>query len=402
MKQENNWQYLKPLYNLCNVLAITPPHQFGNSATAVSARFKIYTVIHIVGNVVLYIHSSYGRETFVYPVLESTVALTDKLANLILALFNVATRVILIFYNDKITKAFFSQGYQLSKQETLTSYCKRSFIAQFAAFNLYMFVLLMFDGYFWINSIGLTIFQFYFGRSLMYYSLVTTMFLISHSVLPLKHLFASLGVGLETIVKNLVCDSDARREYFVAEFKMSKNLRRLKYHHADLRIVRKHYNTICTLVDDFNTMYGFIILMVILVVVAYVLNLTDLLLVYGVTKVKDIDGVQFGTDLTVVCGLWIVTLLGFAIFLAYGCVGAVSESEKISKICFFWLNEIPTIPVSNEEKVLKEELVLMVQQSTSRCPKFSAAGFFPVDFTLLGFIFGSVTSYIIISIQFIH
>jgi hypothetical protein len=309
MKQENNWQYLKPLYNLCNVLAITPPHQFGNSATAVSARFKIYTAIHIVGNVVLYIHSSYGRETFVYPVLESTVALTDKLANLILALFNVATRVIFIFYNDKITKAFFSQGYQLSKQETLTSYCKRSFTAQFAAFNLYMFVLLMFDGYFWINSIGLTIFQFYLGRSLMYYSLVTTMFLISHSVLPLKHLFASLGVGLETIVKNLVCDSDARREYFVAEFKMSKNLRRLKYHHADLRIVRKHYNTICTLVDDFNTMYGFIILMVILVVVAYVLNLTDLLLVYGVTKVKDIDGVQFGTDLTVICGLWIVTLL---------------------------------------------------------------------------------------------
>jgi hypothetical protein len=135
------------------------------------------------------------------------------------------------------------------------------------------------------------------------------MFLISHSDLPIKHLFTSLEVGLETIVKNLVCDSDARREYFVAEFKMSKNLRRLKYHHADLRIVRKHYNTICTLVDDFNTMYGFIILMVILVVVAYVLNLTDLLLVYGVTKVKDIDGVQFGTDLTVVCGLWIVTLL---------------------------------------------------------------------------------------------
>jgi hypothetical protein len=207
MKQEHSWQYLKPLYNLCNVLAITPPHQFGNSATAVSARFKLYTLIHIVGNVVLYIPSSHGRETFVYPVLESTVALTDKLANLILALFNIATRVILIFYNDKITKAFFSQGYQLSKQETLTCYCRRSFTAQFAAFNLYIIVLLMFN---------ILLFNYH----------------LSHSVLPIKHLFASLEVGLETIVKNLVCDSEATREYLMAEFKMSKNLRRLKYTHT--------------------------------------------------------------------------------------------------------------------------------------------------------------------------
>lgn len=91
----------------------------------------------------------------------------------------------------------------------------------------------------------------------------------------------------------------------------------------------------------------------------------------------------------------------FTILLAYGCAGATSEAEKIAKICFYWLNEIPTLPVSLKDQTIKEELALLAQQATSRSPKFSAAGFFPVDFTLLGFIFGSVTSYIIISIQFI-
>lgn len=91
----------------------------------------------------------------------------------------------------------------------------------------------------------------------------------------------------------------------------------------------------------------------------------------------------------------------FTILLAYGCAGAISKSETIPKICFFWLNEIPTIPKSTREQLVKEELLLLIQQSTLRCPKFSAAGFFPVDFTLLGFIIGTVTSYIIISIQFI-
>jgi hypothetical protein len=88
--------------------------------------------------------------------------------------------------------------------------------------------------------------------------------------------------------------------------------------------------------------------------------------------------------------------------LAHSCANAVCESNKITAICFTWLGEIPTIPVSNKDQIVKEEILLLVQQADSRRPKFSAAGFFVVDFTLLGFILGTVTSYIIVSVQFIQ
>lgn len=71
-------------------------------------------------------------------------------------------------------------------------------------------------------------------------------------------------------------------------------------------------------------------------------------------------------------------------------------------MCLKWLNEIPIIiPNSKIDQNLKEELILFVQQANCRSPEFSAAGFFIVDFTLLKFIFGSLTSYVIISLQFL-
>ncbi|KAJ3664567.1 hypothetical protein Zmor_000124 [Zophobas morio] len=399
-KPKSDLCYLKPLYTLCNFLAITPPHSYGSCVTSVSIRFKMYTLLHIAIDLLLYVHSSYGRENYIYQTMDVTVALTDKIANFMLTFFNVMLRVVLIFANGKTTKLFYNQMYDLSVHDLFEACSPRVFRIHFAIFNFYMVALILSDAYLWINSVGVRMFQYYVGRSFTYYMCNLSIFLIFHSVLPIKHFFASLGTFLETLVKNLVCsDDDGRKEYVLSEFRIQSVP--VKDSCYDLRKVRKYYNSICDMVDNFNQIYGLAILMVIIVVITYVLNLTDLLLVYGVSKDKNIGGASYGTDLIILCGFWMVTLLMFTILLAYGCAGAISKSENVAKICFFWINEIPSLPTSHRDQELKEELSLLVQQSTSRCPKFSAAGFFPVDFTLLGFIFGTVTSYIIISIQFI-
>ncbi|XP_015832937.2 putative gustatory receptor 28b [Tribolium castaneum] len=401
MKEVPGWRNMKPLYYLCNFLAVTPPHSLGNTVTPVSLRFKLYTIVHIFIIIALYAHSSYGRENFIYGSMNMTVAITDKIANFMLTFFNVSLRIILVFSKGKVIKSFFNQGYELSKQEIFNCCSKKSFRMNFAIFNLYMVLLLLFDAYLWISSVGVRMFQYYIGRSFTYYVCNTTIFLIFHSVLPIKRFFTSLGIAFDNIMKNLICEIDGRHEFFLAEFKSAKTPPN-KLNCYDLRRVRKNYNSICELVDAFNNIYGLAMLEIIIVVITYVLNLTDLFLVYGMSKSRNIEGVSFGTNLVILCALWITTLLLFTILLAYGCAGATSEAEKIAKICFYWLNEIPTMPVSIKDQTIKEELALLAQQSTSRTPKFSAAGFFPVDFTLLGFIFGSVTSYIIISIQFIE
>lgn len=308
-KEVTDWRNMKPLYYLCNFLAVTPPHILGNTVTPVSKCFKIYTVIHIFIIIGLYIHSSYGRENFVYGSMNMTVAITDKIANFMLTFFNVSLRIILVFQKGKVIKTFFNEGYELSKQDMFNCCSRRSFRLNFAIFNLYMVVLLLFDAYLWINSVGVRMFQYYVGRSFTYYVCNTTIFLIFHSVLPIKRFFASLGVAFDKIMKNLICEIDARKEIFLSDFKSAKSVPQIKFNCYDLRRIRKNYNSICELVDAFNNIYGFAMLEIIIVVITYVLNLTDLFLVYGVSKTRNIEGAHFGTNLVILCALWITTLL---------------------------------------------------------------------------------------------
>lgn len=84
------------------------------------------------------------------------------------------------------------------------------------------------------------------------------------------------------------------------------------------------------------------------------------------------------------------------IAITTSCNMALEEALRTPGICYHLL--------ANHSKVAKDmkvrgELILLAQQSTSRCPSFSAGGFFDVDFKLLLGLFGSITSYVIIIIQ---
>ncbi|KAJ8968892.1 hypothetical protein NQ314_002054 [Rhamnusium bicolor] len=68
--------------------------------------------------------------------------------------------------------------------------------------------------------------------------------------------------------------------------------------------------------------------------------------------------------------------------------------------CFILLNDIPTVPKTYHQKVLKEEVQLIAKQSSYRASYISASGFFTVNFGMLGFVFASVTSFIIVVFQF--
>lgn len=58
------------------------------------------------------------------------------------------------------------------------------------------------------------------------------------------------------------------------------------------------------------------------------------------------------------------------------------------------------MPEKLQDRALREQLYLLAQLSSQRCPSFSAAGFFKVDYSMLLALFGSVTSYVIVVIQF--
>ncbi|EEZ99385.1 gustatory receptor 88 [Tribolium castaneum] len=378
MTMQSDCSYIKSLYVTCNILGFLPPHNLGTNPLPVSLRFKIYTLCHIFLSIFVFFYSSFGRETYLYDSYDPTVGITDKIANVTLSLLSVVLRVFFVFWNGKSLKEFLNRAYEISKKEEFKCFSPRYFNLQFIGFNCYMVLIIGFDGWVWNSTVGFRIFRYYVGRSVMYYASNTVVFFVSHSALIIKRLFVSLNLLLEDeLGKILGCKK------------------------PELRKIRIYYNQICGLCDNFNKIFGFVILSVIIFTISYILNLTDLLLVYAVRK-KEIKGFTYGNDLIVLSILWMLTLLIFSFFLAHSCAKAVSETDQITTICFNYLNKISTVPKNYEEFVLKEEINLLLRQVTIRRPKFSAAGFFPVDFTLLGFILASVTSYIIVSIQFIQ
>lgn len=78
------------------------------------------------------------------------------------------------------------------------------------------------------------------------------------------------------------------------------------------------------------------------------------------------------------------------------------ESNKIIETCFDTLNTLPILPRTPRDTILKEGLTMLANQAQAIPLQITAAGFFPVDLTMLGFIIGSITSYFIVILQFIQ
>ncbi|KAF7281614.1 hypothetical protein GWI33_004478 [Rhynchophorus ferrugineus] len=77
------------------------------------------------------------------------------------------------------------------------------------------------------------------------------------------------------------------------------------------------------------------------------------------------------------------------------------EGEKTTKICFYLLNKVSITPSNDDERLVQEELKLLAFQSYSKIPCISAGGFFDVNFRVLGLMISSITSYLMVIIQFL-
>lgn len=76
------------------------------------------------------------------------------------------------------------------------------------------------------------------------------------------------------------------------------------------------------------------------------------------------------------------------------------NAQDIIPVCYRILHQLDS-NVILESHLLKKELKMLIKQVTQRKPCLDAAGFFVVNFNMLGFVITSFTSYIIVAIQFL-
>lgn len=73
----------------------------------------------------------------------------------------------------------------------------------------------------------------------------------------------------------------------------------------------------------------------------------------------------------------------------------VTDEGKISiTLAFKAVQRYNNIPA------MREKLLILGEQATGRCPQFTAAGFFKVDFSMLFTFINLITTYIIVIVQF--
>ncbi|XP_074042679.1 uncharacterized protein [Leptinotarsa decemlineata] len=100
---------------------------------------------------------------------------------------------------------------------------------------------------------------------------------------------------------------------------------------------------------------------------------------------------------------WIIFIFFFQLgvfLLAYAGNRISSEATKTICICYKFLNELNS-STHYETRIIEDELHFLVEQLSQRKPCLSASGFFTINFTMVGFILSSITSYIIVAIQFL-
>ncbi|KAK9875352.1 hypothetical protein WA026_007750 [Henosepilachna vigintioctopunctata] len=88
--------------------------------------------------------------------------------------------------------------------------------------------------------------------------------------------------------------------------------------------------------------------------------------------------------------------------LAWSCEGTIEEGKKLINTCLAYNSQLPVIPKTENEQLVKGYLAILCHQVESRMPHFSAAGYFTVDYKMLGMIAATLTSNLVVLLQFIQ
>nr|XP_023030289.1 uncharacterized protein LOC111518161 [Leptinotarsa decemlineata] len=150
-------------------------------------------------------------------------------------------------------------------------------------------------------------------------------------------------------------------------------------------------------VDEFNTIFGksmFFSVMFSIIDIVYNTYLGFFYTIFYDDESRKIYTL-FGT------GLWITVITVSIILISVAGEGLENEARKTPVICYVLLSDIPGIPKTDYQRLLKEELLLIAKQANTRKLCISAAGFFEINLGTIGFVLASVISNIIVAIQFI-
>ncbi|KAK9892295.1 hypothetical protein WA026_019099 [Henosepilachna vigintioctopunctata] len=88
--------------------------------------------------------------------------------------------------------------------------------------------------------------------------------------------------------------------------------------------------------------------------------------------------------------------------LAHECSSAVKEGKLLVATCLSYSNRLSLKQRIYEAEKFEKYISILCHQAETRLPQFSAGGFFAIDYTMLTMVGGSLTTNMVIVLQFIQ
>ncbi|VEN47734.1 unnamed protein product [Callosobruchus maculatus] len=218
---------------------------------------------------------------------------------------------------------------------------------------------------------GAKIVQYYIFRDIQWYMQTIAVFLVTIIASKFKMMFEELNASLQ---------NPANKNDRVPD---------------PILIARKRYNQLADLVDEFNDVFGTTILFSVLFTMAMAVLSIHKAIVFTLFIENDPGKLWIILAST----FWTIVVTLQALVLAGCCSAMDKEALKTEKICYSLLNDASVRFKKNTEDVYISELSILAQLINCRRPSVSAAGFFKVNFEMMGFIATTVTSDTIVTLQ---
>ncbi|KRT83084.1 hypothetical protein AMK59_3661, partial [Oryctes borbonicus] len=145
-------------------------------------------------------------------------------------------------------------------------------------------------------------------------------------------------------------------------------------------------------------LYGWTLLCLNINIICSLLHSFDFLIEYASASgiLRERSGLRF----VFLMLSWSIFSLIVGALLANLAHSTILEIQNTSHLSYKLLQQIPCKTTSAILQEMREDLVLLSEQMSLRTPHFSAAGFFNIDYTMLFNVLSSITSYLVVLIQF--
>lgn len=291
IKFQSDLKTIYPLVKLSNVMAITPPYTFGEQPVHCSRACKFYAATVLTTLLCGYFCNVYGKlNNEILKNFNFILNFIDFVATAFLTLTSVTAMVVIMFWRPEQFKKLLFEIEKFDSSVRLNC-ANNKFWIGFITFQAITLSTIFMDSFVWTKTFGLKLYVYYIPRNIMWYQFNVAIFLIFWLALEIKRRFKEVNCLLIRCAKGI--NSSFLIPTLLYDYSIAKIKKKPFYIKVPdtllLRNIKFWYNDFVKLVQEFNSIFGLILLFTILFNIASIVNYTEVYLLHVVYKTSRTD-----------------------------------------------------------------------------------------------------------------